>query len=123
MFITFNFVERGPAIADKKLQKWPKVTQNDTKGQKRDKKVTQSCKKWLTITKCTFSRHKNVAKRDKKLHKVTTNTLDFGVYFPLSDALVLDLRYQKPIAHGMFEDISLDYTGYSTMLTVGYMFW
>jgi len=48
--------------------------------------------------------------------------LNLGVYYPISDALIIDVRLQKPIGLNLFEDVRFDYDFYTTMLTVGYMF-
>tara|TARA_Y100000589_G_scaffold28864_1_gene24016 strand:- start:6621 stop:7151 length:531 start_codon:yes stop_codon:yes gene_type:complete len=48
--------------------------------------------------------------------------LNVGVYYPVSDALIIDVRFQKPIGINVFEDVRFDYGIYTTMLTVGYMF-
>ena len=48
--------------------------------------------------------------------------LNFGVAYYISDAIVMDLRYSKPVANGLLENFRLDSGIYGTVLTVGYLF-
>ena len=47
--------------------------------------------------------------------------LNFGVAYYISDAIVMDLRYSKPVANGLLENFRLDSGIYGTGLTVGYL--
>jgi len=48
--------------------------------------------------------------------------LNFGVAYYISDAIIMDLRYTKPVANGLLENFRLDSGIYGTVLTVGYLF-
>ena len=48
--------------------------------------------------------------------------LNFGVAYYISDAIIMDLRYTKPVANGLLENFRLDSGIYGTVLTVWYLF-
>ena len=48
--------------------------------------------------------------------------LNLGLAYYLSDAIIIDLRYTKPVANGLLENFRLDSGIYGTVLTVGYLF-
>ncbi len=48
--------------------------------------------------------------------------LNLGFAYNISDVLIMDIRYTKPFANGLLEDVEFNSSIYGTLLTVGYIF-
>ena len=48
--------------------------------------------------------------------------VNLGLAYYVSDAIMVDLRYAKPVANGLLKNLRLNSGIYGAVLTVGYLF-